>query len=686
MLEPRDLRLHRPRPAGRLLERGVPHAAGRRPAALRRHRRRATGRTWAPSTPTSGPTRTSSTARCRSTSPASSSADGVWLGEGAEIHPDAVRRRPGGHRRQLPRRGRRPHRAVHGARRQRPGARRRRSSSGPWSTTTPTSARRCGCGARWSAGPATCATGVRAEEGVVIGDECFIGEDALARRRASRCTRSRRSRPAPSSTTRSCGSRGAPAACSAATASSGWPTSTSPPSSPPRWPWPTARCSRRAPRVITSRDSSRSARMLKRAMMAGLNAAGVDVRGPRGGLGAGHPLHRAPPVATPAGVTIRLVHDDPQSVIIRFFDDRRPRHHRGRAAQDRAPVQPGGLPPGVPGRDRRHRLRPPGARALRHRARGHRRRRAASGPPQFKVVIDYAFGSTSFAMPNVLAKLGARGAGRQPVRVHRRAHARPTSTTTPSGVADLVRASGSHLGAVLDPDGEQPHADRRRGPRPRPTTRRCWPCSRCSPGKIARRPGGPAGLGHPAGHRAARRRARRRGRWSPSCPTRRSWTRPPSPGVGFAGNTDGGFILPGFLPAFDAAATFIKVLDLLAYHERALSRWWPSCPASTWPTRWWSRPWEQKGTVMRTLVEQSKDREVDLVDGVKVHHDDGLGPGPARSRGAGDPRVGRGAPPTPRPGAWPRSTPGASARSCAEAPRRGPVDPPSGGQAPSSGG
>ncbi len=27
--------------------------------------------------------------------------------------------------------------------------------------------------------------------------------------------------------------------------------------------------------------------------------------------------------------------------------------------------------------------------------------------------------------------------------------------------------------------------------------------------------------------------------------------------------------------------------------------------------------------VMRTLVEQRKDREVELVDGVKVHHDDG---------------------------------------------------------------
>ena len=34
-------------------------------------------------------------------------------------------------------------------------------------------------------------------------------------------------------------------------------------------------------------------------------------------------------------------------------------------------------------------------------------------------------------------------------------------------------------------------------------------------------------------------------------------------------------------------------------------------------------PWEQKGTVMRSLVELSKDREVDLIDGVKVRHDDG---------------------------------------------------------------
>jgi mannose-1-phosphate guanylyltransferase/phosphomannomutase len=32
-------------------------------------------------------------------------------------------------------------------------------------------------------------------------------------------------------------------------------------------------------------------------------------------------------------------------------------------------------------------------------------------------------------------------------------------------------------------------------------------------------------------------------------------------------------------------------------------------------------PWEQKGTVMRSLVEHAKDRPLVLVDGVKVLHD-----------------------------------------------------------------
>src|SRR5690606_37994307 len=71
--------------------------------------------------------------------------------------------------------------------------------------------------------------------------------------------------------------------------------------------------------VIISRDSSRSARMLKRAMMAGLNASGVNVHDLEV---ASVPVTRfatsRPEIA--GGITLRLMPGDPQSCVIRFFD------------------------------------------------------------------------------------------------------------------------------------------------------------------------------------------------------------------------------------------------------------------------------------------------------------------------------------------------------------------------------
>ena len=93
-------------------------------------------------------------------------------------------------------------------------------------------------------------------------------------------------------------------------------------------------------------------------------------------------------------------------------------------------------------------------------------------------------------------------------------------------------------------------------------------------------------------------------------------------GVGFAASLDGGYILPGFLPAFDAAATFVKVLELLARHQVSLSSVVHRLPRVHMAHETVITPWEQKGTVMRSLVELTKDRELELVDGVKVIHDD----------------------------------------------------------------
>ena len=68
---------------------------------------------------------------------------------------------------------------------------------------------------------------------------------------------------------------------------------------------------------------------------------------------------------------------------------------------------------------------------------------------------------------------------------------------------------------------------------------------------------------------------------------------------------DGGCIWPDFLPAYDAAVTLVKLLDLLA--PRSTGRCPRSCaslPSVHVAHETIVTPWERKGTVMREIVEQ----------------------------------------------------------------------------------
>ena len=95
------------------------------------------------------------------------------------------------------------------------------------------------------------------------------------------------------------------------------------------------------------------------------------------------------------------------------------------------------------------------------------------------------------------------------------------------------------------------------------------------------------------------------------------------PFVCVAADVNGRFIVPAFMPAFDAAATFVSVLELMASADLGLAEVVADLPTVHMAERSVVTPWDQKGSVMRELVEQSKDRNVDLVDGVRIHHDEG---------------------------------------------------------------
>ena len=209
---------------------------------------------------------------------------------------------------------------------------------------------------------------------------------------------------------------------------------------------------------------------------------------------------------------------------------------------------------------------------------------------------------------------------REPVRLHRRGRWASTGRSTPSRSPAYVRASGAHLGAVLDPDGEHLTLIDDAGHILTDEQALLALLSLVSGHLLGDTVALPVTVTRHAEAIAAAHGVRVR---RTKLATSSLMDAASEPGVGFAASTDGGFILPGFLPAFDAAASLVKVLELLARTGTRLSAVVEALPRTHLAHETVVTPWEQKGTVMRTLVEMSKDREVQLIDGVKVRHDDG---------------------------------------------------------------
>jgi mannose-1-phosphate guanylyltransferase / phosphomannomutase len=237
---------------------------------------------------------------------------------------------------------------------------------------------------------------------------------------------------------------------------------------------------------------------------------------------------------------------------------------------------------------------------------------------KFKLVVDYSFGAVSGVMPNALSKLGADVLAVNPY----------ASTAGRIGfdagaaverVAALVRASGAHVGAVLDPDGERITVIDDQGRVLTDTELMLvftdLVCAHLLGDSIAL----PVNTTMHARSVATSHGVRV---LETKTSTSALMAAALEPGVGFAADGEGGFILPGFLPAFDAAAALLKLLDLLARAATDLSVVVDRQPRVHLTHDTVVTPWEQKGMVMRSLVEMAG-RSVELVDGVKVAHPDG---------------------------------------------------------------
>jgi mannose-1-phosphate guanylyltransferase/phosphomannomutase len=369
--------------------------------------------------------------------------------------------------------------------------------------------------------------------------------------------------------------------------------------------------------ITASRDTSRAARVLKRAMIVGCNAAGVNVEDlevatvpvTRFQVRSGRSL---------GGITVRLFEQDTQSVIIRFFD------------QD-------GIDIAEPGQRKIERLyhREEFRRALAseigdigYAPRALELYTAALSDTVdveaiarfgFKMVLDYSFGTASFVMPNVLAKLGAEVLVVNPYAATAAVMASDPRAAA-ERVADLVRASGAHLGAVIDPGGENITLVDDEGKVFSDNQALLLlldlVVSRVRHARVALPVATPMAAEHMCAEAGAEIL------WTKLSATHLMEVASTG-GVTFAASQMGGFIFPRFLPAFDGVATLVHLLGMLSRSDERLSKLASRLPPIHIVHEEIVTPWEQKGTVMRTTMERAQGKDVVLVDGVKLPEADG---------------------------------------------------------------
>ncbi len=93
-------------------------------------------------------------------------------------------------------------------------------------------------------------------------------------------------------------------------------------------------------------------------------------------------------------------------------------------------------------------------------------------------------------------------------------------------------------------------------------------------------------------------------------------------GVVIGGSAETGFIFPQLHPGFDAMFSIAKLIEMLTLQEQTIAQLQADLPRITHRTQVVRCPWNRKGALMRHLVETHHPEQLELIDGVKVKHED----------------------------------------------------------------
>ena len=374
---------------------------------------------------------------------------------------------------------------------------------------------------------------------------------------------------------------------------------------------------KRGARIVASRESPAACRMIKRAMISGISSTGVEVADLRV-IPAAVGRHLVASGSYSAGFHVGVSPADPEVVRIQFFEQRgmeltgemekEVEKHFARGELRRVAAADVGTI-SYPARAREtystDLLSTLDVEAIRQR--------------RFRLVVDYNFSAASYVVPLVLGPLGVEIVA---------AHAFPSDAdvSPPGAVAaleqakQLVPAVGADFGAVFDRAGERLYLIDEQA-REVPLDQALLLYLR-----LLIRSGREGRVAFPVTvtsqvERLAEGSGLEVVRTPDSLPE--LMRAAAGQGVVFAGAVGGGYAFSDFLPAYDAVASLVKLLELLAPVERPLSEVVAELPSPTLVHSQLGCPWALKGLVMRVLNERLTGGDVDLTDGIKLFDERG---------------------------------------------------------------
>ncbi len=370
--------------------------------------------------------------------------------------------------------------------------------------------------------------------------------------------------------------------------------------------------------VVVGRDTHRVSRMVKRALMAGLTATGVDVNNLR--------ISPAPvtrymirSLGAMAGIMVSMLEIDPRMVSIRFFDSIGMELDRSsekkvesiffrEAFQRVLPDEVGDLI--YPARTfdfyRKDLLRFLDFGAIRKAG--------------LRVVIDCANGAGSIVAPAVLGEIGCDvttlNSRFDEIAGPRTFEQAPFSILN---LARVVKAVGADVGIALDSDADRVLFVDEEGNGLSGDVSLALLCRE----RVKERKGGKVvvpvsssriinQIVEPEGGEVVRCRIGARSLLDSIVKHE----------AVFGGEESGGFVFPEFQKGFDGIFSSAKITEILVREDLKLSRLCSDIPSLFMARDSVPSPMELRGQIMRSLIEEFRDREIDTIDGIKVFYDD----------------------------------------------------------------